>query len=104
MFTCPVCFYSRLQDPPRDYNICECCGTEFGTDDDGRSWGELRAAWLAHGAPWFFGTAPFLWNPYSQLLRANVGVLPYSAVTTLVSGEVVHQSFDESDEIFAAVA
>jgi hypothetical protein len=55
-----------------DYNICECCGTEFGLDDEDASFAELRERWVNQGAQWFFGNAPFLWNPYVQLFDANV--------------------------------
>ena len=80
MFTCPVCFYDRMEYPPRDFNICECCGTEFGTDDDGRTFDHLRAVWIANGAQWFFEHPPALWNPYTQLFRANAAMaLPYYA-------------------------
>lgn len=71
MFTCPVCYYDQLEEPATDYNICECCGTEFGTDDDGRSWDQLRAEWIRCGARWFLDDPPPLWNPFKQLLVAN---------------------------------
>src|ERR1700739_159986 len=57
-FTCVVCGYSGLSEPPYDqkgcasFEICPSCGTEFGYDDANRSHEELRAAWLAAGAPW----------------------------------------------------
>lgn len=75
-YTCPVCFFDKLSDPPRDYNICDCCGTEFGNDDELRTFGELRRHWIASGARWFFQEPPALWNPWEQLAGANVG-LPY---------------------------
>jgi hypothetical protein len=77
-FTCPVCFYDKLEEPARDYNICVCCGTEFGNDDDLHTHTELRAMWIAIGAKWFFRTPPHLWNPWRQLATANVA-LPYHA-------------------------
>jgi hypothetical protein len=86
MFTCPVCYYDRLEDPPADYNICECCGTEFGLDDDGRSWEELRAEWLGSGARWFFEQPPPFWNPYMQLFRANFP--PLYTTEVILSGPV----------------
>ena len=52
-YTCPVCSYYPMADPPRDWNICPCCGTEFGNDDYDRTHAELRAAWEAKGRPWF---------------------------------------------------
>jgi len=72
MFTCPVCFYDKLDEPARPYNICDCCGTEFGNDDDGTSYDELRSAWISRGAKWFFGQPPFAWSATPQLLKASV--------------------------------
>jgi predicted amidophosphoribosyltransferase len=42
---CPVCGYG-MPDPPRDYNICPCCGTEFGHHDQNASIEDIRLAWL----------------------------------------------------------
>lgn len=70
-FICPVCFYSKLPYPPRDYHICPCCGTEFGNDDANFSQQQLREMWIAGGANWFFGRAPEGWNPWLQLLKAG---------------------------------
>lgn len=55
MYTCPVCGYKRLDQDPKQrlYNICPCCGTEFGSDDFDRSHAELRNIWIAHGARWW---------------------------------------------------
>jgi hypothetical protein len=66
MFTCPVCFFEGMTEPPQDYNICECCGTEFGNDDEDRTYEELREQWRASGAKWFFGEPPLGWNPWKQ--------------------------------------
>ncbi|MED3629767.1 hypothetical protein P4478_23220 [Bacillus subtilis] len=39
-YTCPVCGFDGLDEPPYDeynigsYNICSCCGFEYGNDDD----------------------------------------------------------------------
>jgi len=74
MNTCPVCWYPHLQYPPSDYNICPCCGTEFGNDDAEFSWDELRERWIATGAHWFFGQPPHGWNSHKQLLSAGYGV------------------------------
>ncbi len=72
MFTCPVCFFSEMPDAPSDYNICPCCGTEFGFDDEFRSFADLRHQWIAQGARWFFKEPPTNWNPWSQLIRIEV--------------------------------
>jgi hypothetical protein len=65
--------------PPREYNICECCGTEFENDDEYSSHDQLRQEWIDAGTPWFFGQPPFAWSAWTQLLKANYGVIPYHA-------------------------
>jgi hypothetical protein len=97
MFTCPVCFYNHLEEAPRDYSICECCGTEFGNDDEMHSHGDLRAHWIAQGASWFFGDAPVGWNPYVQLLSANFGLLPYHVAEHFSGGVVSSSSASPQD-------
>lgn len=57
---CRVC--GLVQDEPpwgedgtvASFNICECCGTEFGYDDaTPHAVVQTRARWLAAGAKWF---------------------------------------------------
>jgi hypothetical protein len=74
IYTCPVCGFSRMPHPPQDYNLCPCCGTEFGLDDTECTHAELRAAWLQRGAPWFSEAFPPepTWNPYVQLVLADL--------------------------------
>ena len=67
MFTCPVCYFENMPDPPMDYNICPCCGTEFGHDDEALSDAELRSQWLSNGARWFYMQPPTGWDPWRQL-------------------------------------
>lgn len=76
MFTCPVCYYDKMPDPAAEYNICPCCGTEFGNDDENTTHSELRARWISRGARWFFRQPPPRWNPWAQLNDAYVS-LPY---------------------------
>ncbi len=99
-FTCPVCFFDKLEEPPRLYNICDCCGTEFGNDDEQQTYDELRAAWINAGARWFFGQAPFGWNPWMQLYQANVGQLPYYTDLTFYGSpiSVISTDFAEGKE------
>jgi hypothetical protein len=57
-----------------DYNICPCCGTEFGLDDVEKSHADLRHEWLQRGAPWFsdeLHPQP-MWNPFVQLVMADL--------------------------------
>ena len=65
---CPVCGYG-MEDPPSDFNICPCCGTEFGYHDVNTSTNTLRAAWLRGGAKWWSTTDPEPdgWDPYVQV-------------------------------------
>lgn len=70
-WTCPVCFYDRLPYPPENYNICVCCGTEFGSDDAEASNEKLRDDWIDRGAFWFYGNPPVGWSPWPQLVAAG---------------------------------
>jgi hypothetical protein len=74
-YTCPVCGYNNLPDPPADYEICPSCGTEFGYDDFTFSYENLRRKWLAAGAKWHSRrvSPPANWKPYQQLLDAGKG-------------------------------
>jgi hypothetical protein len=70
---CPVCGY-EMDDPPRDYNICPSCGTEFGLHDLNASILELREAWIKNGPKWWSSTDPQPdgWDPYAQLARLGI--------------------------------
>jgi hypothetical protein len=65
---CPVCGY-LMRYPPSDFHICPSCGTEFGYDDAGRSYDQLRQAWLVAGPKWWSQVEPQPpdWNPALQL-------------------------------------
>jgi hypothetical protein len=67
MFSCPVCYFNQMPDPPQDYNICPCCGTEFGYDDEFKTFAQLRADWINAGMQWFFRQPPLFWSPVLQL-------------------------------------
>jgi hypothetical protein len=55
------------------YEVCPCCGFEFGNDDNPgtaqpSSFEEYRASWMAEGCPWFDSTRrPKEWAPTEQL-------------------------------------
>ena len=68
IYLCPVCGYG-MEDPPSDFNICSCCGTEFGYHDANSSTATLRATWLRGGAKWWSPTDPIPdgWDPYAQV-------------------------------------
>ena len=89
-FLCPVCGYPEMEDPPERFEICPSCGTEFGNHDfvfDERDrparLAELRAAWLAAGAPWFdVGmTPPRNWDPWKQVMKEGLAVVLASTAT-----------------------
>jgi len=77
---CPVCGYDALSEPAYDqhgcasFEICPSCGTEFGYDDASRAHSELRASWLADGAPWRSKTRPppAGWSGELQLRQAGL--------------------------------
>jgi hypothetical protein len=90
---CPVCAYKNLPYPPRDYNICPCCSTEFGNDDAIYSHRQLLGMWIAGGANWFFGRAPENWNPWMQLLNAGLGTYvpkPFFDLRLQTNASVAH--------------
>lgn len=70
-YRCLVCAYDQMPHPPRDYNICPCCGSEYGVDDVFESHAELRDEWLRAGGPWFSRISPYNqppnWNAWNQL-------------------------------------
>ena len=72
---CPVCGYPDLNEPPYldnnpSYEICNCCGFEFGYDDgsEGHNYISYRAEWIAGGAKWFIPkSCPSNWSLTEQL-------------------------------------
>ena len=71
-YTCPVCGFDRLNEPPTGWSICRCCLTEFGYSDASWTHLELRQDWIAAGAPWGGGLPePEGWSAVSQL--RNIG-------------------------------
>jgi hypothetical protein len=69
-YLCPVCGY-EMTDPPRDFNICPSCGTEFGVHDCNSTVEELQKAWLSTGPKWWSDTEPepAEWNPIQQIAK-----------------------------------
>jgi len=84
-YTCPVCAFA-MAESVEEGNICPCCGTEFGYDDDlGVTYRQLRQLWIERGCPWFSPVAnvPDDWDPFVQLLEADFDVeTATSEVTT----------------------
>lgn len=75
MNKCPVCGYGGLHEEPFDdadapsYEICPCCGTEFGYHDAKTPHRALRQKWIAKGSPWHSRVKPSPqgWDPAEQL-------------------------------------
>lgn len=65
-FHCPVCGYMYLSRPPHgstggaSYEICPCCGIQFGYDDDdlGVSYSNWLEKWISNGMTWFSKSVP----------------------------------------------
>jgi hypothetical protein len=75
-FTCPVCGFPGLDEAPCDdhgcasFEICPCCGIEFGYDDATTSHSELRARWIAGGKCWRSDREPPTgWDADTQLAQ-----------------------------------
>jgi hypothetical protein len=75
-YMCPVCGYDGLQEPPYDektgdpsFNICPCCGCEYGYDDATDVAKEkFLKKWINGGAVWFNpDLKPPDWNLKSQI-------------------------------------
>lgn len=79
-FDCPVCGFSEMPYPAVPYNICPCCGTEFGVDDRHTQPAELRSTWIKAGLPWFddITSPPHSWDPYAQLSRVQESITSYT--------------------------
>jgi len=72
---CLVCGYDSLDEPPYDefgcssFEICPCCGTEFGYDDSSVKHAELRGKWINTGKKWWSNNVskPEDWDAEKQL-------------------------------------
>ena len=62
-----------MPDPPDNYNICPCCGTEFEYTNAGIADEHVRAKWLSKGAPWSSRIIPrpHGWSALRQLAQAG---------------------------------
>lgn len=83
MNRCPVCGYNGLDEPAFDdvgapsFDICDCCGTQFGYHDSTKSHATLRAEWVAKGMPWHSRVTPppHDWDPVKQLRSVTSGAV-----------------------------
>ncbi|EDY20430.1 GCN5-related N-acetyltransferase [Chthoniobacter flavus Ellin428] len=102
---CPVCGWPELNAPPYDearngsFEICPCCGVEFGYDDAarGQTLEQTRARWIAGGMKWWSTSRPEPknWDATRQLARAASANDPASA------GPLVAMVGDRCEEIEA---
>ena len=69
--------YSRIFGAP-SYEVCDCCGFEFGNDDDpgtgsAISFQEYLQEWIDDGEIWFSDRKrPDLWSLDDQLQMAGI--------------------------------
>jgi hypothetical protein len=77
---CPVCGFAGLKEPPYGkenlptYEICPCCGFEFGFDGDNNQdvFSAFRKLWIDSGANWFIANQkPVHWDMQKQLDNLN---------------------------------
>src|SRR5260370_30554894 len=88
-YDCTVCASPDFVYPPRDYNICTCCGTEFGNDDARFTHAQLRSMWVGDGARWFFGNPPTPWNPWFQLIDGGFQEsVPHYVIKLITSANI----------------
>jgi hypothetical protein len=76
-YVCPICGFTGLDEPPYDsdhngsYEICPCCGFEFGVTDGDEHFtiDEWRERWLLAEMPWWsHSRLPEIdWDPATQL-------------------------------------
>jgi hypothetical protein len=80
-YICPVCGYPQLEKPAWEletgtpsFDICPCCGCEFGYHDATPVAGNnYRRNWIKQGAVWFRSELrPTDWNLKHQLRCINV--------------------------------
>jgi hypothetical protein len=73
---CPVCGFDDMPYPPVPFNVCPCCGTEFGVDDRKKSYPILQQEWISQGMPWFDDITfpPVQWDRLAQLYSLRVPV------------------------------
>jgi hypothetical protein len=67
---CTVCGY-KMEEGPRDYNICPSCGTEFGIHDVNSSIENLQDLWLKSGPRWHSSVVAqsVKWDPFEQFIH-----------------------------------
>ena len=94
-YICHVCGYSNLDEPPygldgsiASFDICPCCGVEFGYEDcQLSSYERYKNEWIISGSNWFDEELkPSNWNLEKQL--SNINKIP----KTLLPGYLINSS------------
>jgi hypothetical protein len=83
-FDCPVCGYAHLARPAYNeagsasFEICPCCGVQFGYQDSGFPHAASRQIWLETGGTWSCDVTapPPEWNAREQLRLAGLASDP----------------------------
>lgn len=79
-YICPVCGYPELDKAAYSkgapsFEICPCCGYQFGYDDDDQNitHEKWREKWIREGMVWWSrNIKPTNWNPKAQLQSIGV--------------------------------
>lgn len=83
LYTCPVCCYPALDEPPVNHAICPCCGTHFAYDDANTAHAVLRRDWLDAGACWFDDYDPCPREGLSMITAYIEAAMALAQYTTL---------------------
>ena len=91
---CPICGF-QFADPisetdlRQSFAICDCCGCEYGYDDNA----EFRQKWLEDGAGWFNPAAkPAAWDVNEQLKHSLPSWNEYSEHIAIIGVAVPDHS------------
>lgn len=118
--TCPVCGYKLGFLPwgpfgdQASHEICPCCFTEFGYDDDAaleeprdrkEVWKELRERWISNGMKWGGKASDKLkdysnnpkYEKYSKELGPPKGWNPVEQLRKLMEGQVSMSEKDHNE-------
>jgi hypothetical protein len=96
--TCLVCGF-EMRYAAKDNNICICCGTEFGYDDDHLSYSDLRIEWIENGAGWWdddISRRPLNWSASTQVISA-FGQTAWDSAVDKIQSEKLRQRFGDGN-------
>ena len=96
-----------MEDPPEDWNICQCCGTEFGYDDAGVTYAALRSKWVKQGAKWWGKrlSPPENWSAESQV-ASKLGLIAWESASGKANispkGQVSTAEYNDGERAYSA--